>query len=234
MRGASRRRRPPRRGRRGASAAATLPVAAGQTCGAPGAARGGGRGHRGQLLVVDHHRFGAVARRAAGLGDHGGHRLADEAHHVHRQHRARRRGERRAVRALEGRRERSGLTPAAARSAPVSTAQHAGHGLGRASRRSTRCAHAHAASAGRPYGSGRAARGRRRRGRRRPAAARPRSAALPGRCRNGRSRHPCRLPRSCPRSLARSLCGPGGVRQAGGFFPAPSAAMLRLREGTST
>ena len=188
---------------------------------------GGGRGHRGQFLVVDDHRLGAVAGRVHGLADHGDHRLAGEIRLAHRQHRPWRRGERRAVRSLEGQRD---AEPAEACGFEVGAGdhrQHAGDGLGlrRVDRDDPRMRMRRAQED--HMRSGRDARGRRRRHPRRAAAARPRSAAPPGRCRNGRSRHPCRLPRSCPRSLARSLCGPGGRAASGGLLPGPSAAMLR-------
>ena len=70
--------------------AAMLSAASAQISGAPARGRGDEVDDRRQLLVVDHDRLGRVARLLARLGDHRGHRLADEAHDLVRQRAARR------------------------------------------------------------------------------------------------------------------------------------------------
>ncbi len=88
---------------------AMLPVAAGQTSGAPARHRGVGVGHRRQRIVADVDRLDRVARLLRALRDHRGHRFADEAHGSDGQRVSRRRRRRRAVGALEVGRQRQRL-----------------------------------------------------------------------------------------------------------------------------
>ena len=63
--------------------------------------RRGQSGHRRQFFVVDPHGLGGVLGLLQSVGHHGGHRLADKAHHLVRQRRALRRGAGAAVSARE-------------------------------------------------------------------------------------------------------------------------------------